>query len=338
MTRGLLLVNLGTPQAPEPGPVRAYLKEFLSDPYVIDLNPVARWALLNLVILPTRPKKSAAAYRQVWTERGSPLLFHGFDLVSEVARALEGEFEVHLAMRYGSPSIASGLAALKAKGVSELVLLPLYPQYATSSTQSTIDRVETLVKESWPEVKVSVVAPFYDAPGFLHAFAEGAREVLDRVSPDHVLFSFHGLPIRHITQLDDTGVHCLAKPDCCDQISEVNRRCYRAQSYFTARELAHRLELPPERYTVGFQSRLTSRWIEPFSDVLLVELARRGVRHLAVICPAFVADCLETLEEIGLRAKQSFLAAGGQELTLVPSLNARPSWVKTVAELARAAH
>lgn len=337
MSQGLLLVNLGTPDAPSTGPVRRYLREFLSDPYVIDLHPVGRWLLLNLVILPFRPSKSAAAYRKIWTERGSPLLFHGFDLVSEVARALEGELSVHLAMRYGNPSIPSALEQLVEKGVKRLWVLPLYPQFATSSTQSTVDRVAAWVSRNAPDLEVRVVPPFYDAPEFLDAFAEVARPVLANARPDHVLFSFHGLPERQIRRLDASGAHCLASDRCCDAIGEVNRNCYRAQSYFTARALAERLALPSTQWEVGFQSRLSSRWIQPFTDELLVELAQRGVKRLAVLCPAFVADCLETLEEIGIRARESFREAGGEELTLVPSLNAHPAWVNAVVSITRRA-
>ncbi len=339
MAKGLLLVNLGTPDAPRTPEVRRYLREFLADPYVIDLHPVARWLLLNLIILPTRPAKSAHAYRQVWTDRGSPLLVHSFELVSEVARALEGEYVVHLGMRYGNPSLDAALQGLREKGVDSLTVFPLYPQYATSSTQSSVDRIGELVRQAWPELtdSVKVVAPFYGSAGFLDAFAEVARPTLSASRAEHVLFSFHGLPIRHIERLDRTGVHCLKSASCCAAIGEANRDCYRAQCFFTARGLARRLELGEGGYSVGFQSRLTSRWIEPFSDVLLIELAKKGVRRLAVICPAFVADCLETLEEIGIRARDSFLAAGGEELTLVPSLNAHPSWVKAVAGLVRSA-
>ncbi len=337
MAKGLLLVNLGTPDGPSTAEVRRYLREFLSDPQVIDIPAPARWLLLNLVILPFRPAKSAAAYRQVWTERGSPLLMHSFDLVSEVARVLEGEFVVHLAMRYGKPELSAALRSLGEQGVDELVVFPLYPQYATSSTQSTLDRVKELAAELLPKARLTEVGAFYDSPAFLDAFAGVAKPLLDAGKPDHLLFSFHGLPIRHITRLDQSGKHCLASPGCCDSISDVNRHCYRAQSYFTARGLAARLGLSPSQYSVAFQSRLTSKWIEPFSDVRLVELAKQGVKHLAVMCPAFVADCLETLEEIGIRARDSFREAGGETLTLIPSLNADPQWVNAVAALARAA-
>jgi len=336
MKRGLLLVNLGTPDAPGTAEVRRYLAEFLNDPLVIDMNALGRWLLLHLVILPRRPAKSAELYRRIWTEEGSPLLVHGVALAAGVRQALGAGFEVALAMRYGNPSIAAGLAELKGKGVAEVVVLPLYPQYATSTTLSTVRRVTEVAARDWPGVKLESVPAFYDHPGFLDAFAAVARPVLAQARCDHVLFSFHGLPARQVTRLDPTGKHCLKKDTCCDQVGAVNRDCYRAQSMATARLLAARLELPEGGYSVSFQSRLGKGWLEPFTDVTVLELAKKKVRRLAVLCPAFVADCLETLEEIGLRARESFQKAGGEELVLVPSLNAHPAWVAGVAHLVRA--
>lgn len=338
MTRkqGVLLVNLGTPDAPEPGPVRVYLREFLNDPRVIDIHPVARWMLLNAIVLPIRPGKSAEAYRKVWTEDGSPLLVFSRALAARVTEALP-EAEVVLAMRYGSPSIPDGLAALRKAGCDELIVLPLYPQYAASSTASTIDRVYAEVKKAWKPPFVTIVPPFFDDPRFIDAFAQVGRPVLDALEPDHVLMSFHGLPERHILKGDPTGgQHCLASEGCCDAIGPNNQMCYRAQSFATARLIAEALEIPKAKFSVAFQSRLgRTPWIKPYTDHVLVELAQRGVKRLAVFCPAFVADCLETLEEIGMRAKEDFLAAGGEALELVPSLNATGPWVDTVVGLLR---
>ncbi len=339
--RGLLLVNLGTPDAPEPGPVRRYLREFLSDPRVLDLSALGRWALLNLVILPVRPRRSAEAYRKIWTERGSPLLFHGQDLAAAVQARLGGERHVELAMRYGNPSLPHALTRLRTAGVEELTVFPLYPQYAASSTGSTLEQVFALAGSAWNVTPLRVVPPFYDHPGFLDAFADVARPVIAAARADHVLFSFHGLPERHMRKSDESApgaAHCLASASCCDAIVDANRHCYRAQSYFTARALAERLGLTKPGYSVSFQSRLGSTpWVKPYTDRVLPELARSGVKRLAVMCPAFVADCLETLEEIGLRARDSFLQAGGESLTLVPSLNAHPRWVDAVVQLARQA-
>jgi len=334
--RGLLLINLGTPDAPETAPVRRYLREFLNDPRVIDIHPVARWALLNFVILPVRPAKSAEAYRKIWMKEGSPLLVYSQALAAQVAERLAGEYEVALGMRYGSPSITDAVASLRARGVSEFTVLPLYPQEAASSTASSLARTYEVLAESWDVPFVRAVPAFFDHPGFLDAFTAVARPVIDEARADYVLFSFHGLPERHMRKSDPTGAHCLSTTSCCDTLTDANKHCYRAQSHATARGLAARLGLPADGWSVSFQSRLgRTPWVKPYTDVVLPELAKKGVKRLAVMCPAFVADCLETLEEIGLRAREQFLEAGGESLTLVPSLNAHPAWVDAVVQLVR---
>jgi len=333
--QGLLLVNLGTPDEPTPPAVRRYLRQFLSDPRVLDIHPVGRAALLNLVILPRRPAQSAEAYRKIWDPaRGSPLLYHSQDLCRLVAERLGAGWKVELAMRYGSPSIESALDRLRA--VDSVVVLPLYPQYAASSTGSTLEEIYRLAAARWNAPSLAAVPPFYDQPAFISAFTAVGRPVLERERPDHVLFSFHGLPERHMRKSDESGHHCLSSPSCCDRVSGVNRNCYRAQCYATARALAGDLALEADRWSVSFQSRLgRTPWIRPYTDVVLPELAARGVKRLAVFCPAFVADCLETLEEIGIRARDQFRAAGGDDLFLVPSLNSSPAWVDVVVDLAR---
>lgn len=338
-TRGLLLVNLGTPTAPTTPAVRSYLREFLSDPRVIDLPSLPRWLLLRLVILPSRPRTSARAYRSIWTDRGSPLRAHSEDLVRAVATALGPEMPVELAMRYGEPSIEDAVARLRVRGVQALTVFPLYPQYAASSTGSTLARIYKLLSGRWDALPVSVVPPFYETEGFLDAFTTVARPALDASPPDHVLFSFHGLPERQIRRSEPPpGGFCLASAGCCNEVGEWNACCYRAQCYATARQLAGRLGLDADHFTVTFQSRLgRTKWIEPYTDQVLTILAARGVKRLAVLCPSFVADCLETLEEIGVQGAEAFRAAGGQELSLVPSLNAHPRWVEAVVQLARAA-
>ena len=332
--RGLLLINLGSPDAPTTPDVRRYLRQFLSDPRVIDISPLGRWLLLNLIILPFRPAKSAAAYQKIWTPAGSPLLVHSRHLTEKVQAALGDGWKVELAMRYGRPSIPDALERL-ATTTDRIVVFPLYPQYAASSTGSSVEEVFRAASERWVVPPLTTVGDFYDDPGFLDAFAAvGAPILADGY--DHVLFSFHGLPERQIRKCDATGRHCLVRPDCCDHVAEVNRSCYRAQCFATAGAIARRLALPAERYGVSFQSRLgRTPWIRPHTDVVLPELAAAGKKRVAVFCPAFVADCLETVEEIGIRGKESFAAAGGETLTLVPSLNDSPRWVETVAALAR---
>ncbi len=338
LKKGLLLINLGTPDAPTTGAVRRYLRQFLSDPRVIDIHPLGRWLLLNLVILPRRPRVSAAAYRKIWTERGSPLLLNSEELARKVAHELESEFEVELAMRYGNPSIPNAIEKLRRKGIQELTALPLYPQRAASSTGSSLAELYRAIGSSWDVTPVKIGSDFFSEPGFLDAFAQVASPAVEASRADYVLFSFHGLPERQVRKSDPSGAHCLASAECCEHLVEQNIGCYRAQSFHTARALAQRLGLSPEKFGISFQSRLgRTPWIKPYTDLLLPELAKRGTRRLAVICPAFVADCLETLEEIGIRGRESFLAAGGEELTLVPSLNAHPSWVQAVVRMARRA-
>ena len=236
-------------------------------------------------------------------------------------------------MRYGSPSIPDGITALERANVDRIVVLPLFPQYASSSTGTAVARVMELAGERWNVPPIDVVPAFFADPGFLDAFAAVARPVLADLAPDHVLFSFHGLPVRQIVKTDATGTHCFASASCCDTLA--NKNCYRAQSFFTARALAERLTLETASYTVCFQSRLgRTPWIQPYTDVVLDELAKAGKKRLAVLCPAFVADCLETVEEIGIRARAQFRAAGGEELVLVPSLNATQPWVDAVAAIA----
>jgi ferrochelatase len=334
---GLLLINLGTPDAPTPGAVRRYLREFLSDPRVLDIHPIGRAALLNLAILPFRSPKSADAYKKIWTDQGSPLRFHSEALTHLVRERLTDGWAVELGMRYGSPSIGGALDRLRAAGADRIVVFPLYPQYSAASTGSSIIEVFDRLRSSrsfWVTPSVSVIDPFYDDPAFLHVFELRGRQILAGQPSDHVLFSFHGLPERHMRKADASAGHCLASESCCDEIGADNRHCYRAQCYATARGVATRLALADGAWSVSFQSRLgRTPWISPYTDHVIPELARRGIKTLAVFCPAFVADCLETLEEIGIRARRDFLAAGGQSLTLVPSLNAMPEWADAVVQM-----
>lgn len=332
---GVLLINLGTPDAPHAPEVRRYLRQFLMDARVLDIPAPARFALVNGIIAPFRAPKSAEAYRKVWDERGSPLLTNGLDLRDALRERLGG-VPVELAMRYGNPNLASGLDALRAAGCDRIVLAPLYPQYAASSTGSSLEAAYAEIAERWNTPYFQVLPAFYDAPQFLDAFSEVAKPLLADFEPDHVLFSYHGLPERHCTKSDESGSHCLASDDCCERIVHANRNCYRAQCFATTAGLRERLHLDEAGSTITFQSRLgRTPWIKPYTDVVVPELAARGVKRLAVFCPAFVADCLETLEEIGMRAREDFLAAGGDELVLVPSLNATAPWADGLAEMLR---
>ncbi len=333
---GVLLINLGTPDSPSVPDVRRYLREFLRDPRVIDIPAAARALLLEAIILPFRPARSARAYKMIWTAEGSPLLFHSQRLTEGVRQDLGPGYVVELAMRYGAPSIPDALARLLAAQPRQLVVLPLFPQYSSAANGSAVQRVYEVLGAGWNVPATRTLDAFFDDPGFLDAFATVARRHLDPFRPDFVLFSYHGLPERHVRKSDSSGQHCLQTPTCCDRPVPANRYCYRAHCFATTRALAARLGLSAERHGLSFQSRLgRTPWLRPYTDLLLPELARAGHKRLAVMCPAFVADCLETLEEIGIRAREQWRAEGGDELLLVPSLNAEPSWVQTVARMVR---
>lgn len=333
---GVLLVNLGTPEAPETGAVRRYLRQFLSDPRVLTLPGPLRWLLLNLVILPTRPARSAEAYRQIWTPQGSPLLLHSRELARGVGERLGPEFEVVLAMRYGEPSIARGLERLEQAGVGRVIVLPLFPQYASSVTASVSAEIFACLDRQGDIPPVEILGAFYDEPAFAASWAGFARAPLAEFGADHVLFSFHGLPEDQIRASDPTDGHCLASPDCCDRPGPSLRRCYRAQCFATARGLEASLGLDPSGTSVAFQSRLGPRpWIRPFTDERLPELAEAGVKRLAVFCPSFVADCLETLEEVGIRLRAQWAELGGEALWLAPCPNGDPGFADAVAEWIR---
>jgi len=335
-TRALLLVNLGTPDSTSVDDVRRYLREFLSDPDVISLPAPLRWALLEGIILRTRPKKSAAAYRSIWTDRGSPLMFHSQDLAARVQEKVGPSTRVALAMRYGTPSIASVLADLKASGITDVTVFPLYPQYSRASTKTVITKLNREAKAMGYAPTLRWVPAFYDAPAFIDAFVAVGRRVMATTSYDKVLMSFHGYPERYLREDDPSGAHCLRRADCCDVKGDANRDCYKHQCTVTADDLIKKLGLPKDDVIVCYQSRLRDTWVRPYTDVVVVDAAKAGTKRLLVFSPAFVADCLETLEELAIRADEEFRAHGGEKLTLVPSLNSEPEWVDAVVSLARA--
>jgi len=333
---GALLLNLGTPDSPSVPDVRRYLREFLSDPRVIDIPALPRWLLLHLVILPFRPKKSAAAYAKIWTPEGSPLLVHSRALADAVGRELGPDWVVALGMRYGQPTIASALARLRQADVARIAVLPLFPQYSVAATGSALAEVAEAMRRSDYAPPLATLPAFYDTPHFARAVANTAEQSLRGFAADFVLFSYHGLPERHVRASDRSGAHCLSREDCCAAIVEANRDCYRAQCFATTRAVARILSLDPERHATAFQSRLgRTPWIQPFTDRVLVDLAARGIQRLAVLCPSFTADCLETLEEIGIRAAEQWRGLCGGQLQLIPAVNARPDWARSVAQLLR---
>jgi len=331
---GLLLINLGTPESPDPADVRPYLREFLMDPRVIDVPTWKRWLIVNMILI-ARPKASGEAYAKIWSEEGSPLLVHSRALVEKVARRLPA-VRVELAMRYGNPSIGTSLERLRSAGCDRIVAFPLYPQYSSAANGSSLEKVFAEASKLWNVPDIETIPPFYDDPGFIEACAAQARPVIERADPEKVYFSFHGLPERHVVKSDASGSHCLSSADCCAHVVEANRHCYRAQCYATARLLGDRLGIPAEKRSVCFQSRLgRDPWIKPYTDKVLIEDARAGVKRAVILSPAFVADCLETLEELGIRAAEDWVAHGGERLDLVPCINSDDLWVDALLDFVR---
>lgn len=326
---GVLLVNLGTPDSTNTSDVRKYLREFLMDKRVIDIPFITRWLLVNLIIAPFRAPKSAAEYKKLWVERGSPLKFYGEDVIEMLRSRLSDEYVVAFGMRYQSPSIKSALEELLAKNVSKIIVIPLFPQYASASTGSVQDKVMEIVKD-WEIIpNISFVSNFVEEPGFYKTFAALGRKYLEKQSYDHVIFSFHGLPERQIKKGSVDNYCQLGK--CCNTYHSKNRYCYRAQCFLTARLIAKELNLSENDYTVTFQSRLgNDPWIKPYTDIVLKDLAKEGKHSVLAFSPAFVADCLETTVEVGETFKEDFIEAGGKQWDLVESLNDEEAWVETL--------
>ena len=330
---GVLLINLGTPTAPEPGPVGRYLREFLMDPDVIRIPAVLRWLLVNVAIVPKRRYASAALYKRIWTSEGSPLMVYSLALAKKVAFALP-DAAVALAMRYGQPSIERELRDLIAKGVTRIRIVPLYPHYALSSVATCVKACQRAVRKIGCNVPIDVVAAFFGDDGYIAAETAAVRRAQAGFTADHILFSFHGIPESHVTATDPTGSHCLKHADCCTSFTTKAPLCYRAQCYHTAHKVSQQLGLEKSAYSVAFQSRLGREpWLTPFTDMVINEMPARGIKRLLVAVPSFTADCLETLEEIAMRAAEEFRAHGGEALKLVPSLNDQDDWVGALTRL-----
>jgi len=334
--KGILLVNLGTPDSPQTADVRKYLNEFLMDARVIDVNPVLRTFLVKGVIVPFRAPKSAKLYRQIWSaETGSPLLHYSKLQHKALQQRLGDEYQVELAMRYQSPSIESALQRLKDALVSEIKVIALFPQYASASTGSVHDKVMRLVKD-WPtSPNISFINSFHDNELMIETFADNAKKYQPETY-DHILFSFHGLPQRQLIKSDHTHSYCLKVNDCCKTLNDTNKFCYSAQSHHTAKLIAEKLNIPEEKYTICFQSRLGSDpWVQPYTSEVVAKLAREGKKRLLVFCPAFVADCLETVYEVTEEYGGEFKALGGEHVQLVESLNDSPIWIDALEGMAR---
>jgi ferrochelatase len=333
MKKAILLINLGTPDSPSVSDVRKYLTQFLNDARVIDISKTGRFFLVNGIIVPFRSPKSAKLYQNIWTKEGSPLLINTKNLAEKLQKEVGSDYIVEWAMRYQKPSIKSVLEKLRKQQPSEIIILPLYPQYASSSTGST---AELVLKElsAWEVIpSLKLINKFYDHPAFIKALVDTAKDY-NLNAFDHIIFSYHGLPERQINKASaHYGSNTCNFKTCCDSITKDNQYCYRANCFETTRQLVKHLNIPEGKYTSTFQSRLDDKWLKPYSDKVIEDLAKEGMKKILVFSPAFVADCLETIYEIGTEYNEIFKEHGGESVTLVKSLNDNESWVKAVKEM-----
>ncbi|MGO3690782.1 ferrochelatase [Psychroflexus halocasei] len=328
--KGVLLVNLGSPASTDPKDVKSYLGEFLMDERVIDLPYLLRTILVKGIILNTRPKQSAKAYSKIWWDEGSPLIVLSEKLQDKVNQ--ETSVPISLAMRYGEPSMKNGLQELYDQGVTEVLLVPLYPQFAMATTETIIVLAEQLRDEFFPKIDFTVVPPFYNHPDYVTVLSRSIIEELEKIDYDHLLFSYHGVPERHIRKSDITNSHCKIDGSCCQTPSKAHQFCYRHQCYETTRLVGEKLKLKEGTFSTSFQSRLGfDPWLKPYTDRTVEKMAQEGIEKIAVVTPAFVSDCLETLEEIAMEADEIFKENGGTEFTFIPCINDREDWVKTLS-------
>ena len=328
--KGVLLVNLGSPESPTAKDVKPYLDEFLMDKYVIDVPFLLRALLVRGVILQTRPKKSAAAYAKIWWKEGSPLVVISQRMQKKVQAQVD--IPVALSMRYGTMTILKGLQELHDKGVTEVMLMPLYPQHAMASTTTIVVLAEEMRAKHFPEMKFTNVPAFYNKKGYIEALGNSIKKHLGDYDYDHLLFSYHGVPKRHIRKTDVTNSHCKMDKSCCFTPSAAHEFCYSHQCYETTKQVVAYLGIPEGKYSQTFQSRLAGdKWLTPYTDVEINKMPEKGIKKLAVVTPAFVSDCLETLEEIAMEANHEFKVHGGEEFRAIPCMNDGDEWCTTVA-------
>lgn len=337
---GLLLLNTGTPEKADKDHVAKYLREFLMDPRVIDLPRFIRWPLVQGFIIPTRLKSSTKAYQKIWTKEGSPLLVNSLKLRDALAEKMGADYQVELGMRYGKPSIAAAMEKLQQAGCEKLMIFPLFPQYASASTGSAVAACLKMIEKGWNVPSLNIVTAFYDDAGFIDVYAKVIKECMGifHNQSDFILFSYHGLPERHIqkSECQNLKSHQCDSGKPCPAVSVSNAFCYRAQCYTTSRLLAEKLALTVDQYDTAFQSRLgKTPWIKPYSDEYLLTLRQKNIKNLWVVCPSFTADCLETLEEVGIRLKEQWYQLGGENFTLIPCLNADEHWVEVLHKLVK---
>lgn len=327
--KGILINNLGSPDSTDTKDVKKYLGEFLMDERVIDIPYWKRWILINGIILKTRPKKSGAAYKKIWWKEGSPLVVISERFTKKLIKKVD--IPVALAMRYGSMTIENGIKELVDKGVTEIFLAPMYPHYAMSSYETVVTKAEEIIAEKFPNIKLDTLPPFYNNPGYIKAMSSNIANHLKDFDYDHILFSYHGIPERHILKSDVTKSHCKIDDSCCERNSVAHHTCYRHQCFETTKEIAKTLHLKEGTYSNSFQSRLLKDpWLKPYTDFELEKFPSEGKKKLAVITPAFVADCLETLEEIAMEGKDEFLKFGGTDYKHIPCMNDNDDWVDVV--------
>ena len=330
MKKGVLLVNLGSPDSPNPPEVKKYLEEFLMDERVIDAPKLLRTLLVKGIILNTRPKKSAKAYQKIWWEEGSPLIVLSERLQAKVQEKVS--VPVALAMRYGNPSIKSGLQALADQGVTDTLIIPLYPQFAMATTETILVLAEELRQKHFPSMNFTSLPAFYHHADYIRVLANSIQEYLKDKEWEHLLFSYHGVPKRHIRKSDITKSHCIMDRKCCSTPSAAHEFCYSHQCYETTRQVAEYLELKEGTFSTSFQSRLgLDPWLQPYTDKTIEAFAKKGTKKMAVVTPAFVSDCLETLEEIGMEAVEDFEDNGGEQLHVVPCINDREDWINVMS-------
>jgi len=328
--KGALLVNLGSPKSPNPKDVKKYLGEFLMDERVIDISYLGRLLLVKGIILNTRPKKSAKAYRKIWMSEGSPLIVYSERLLKKVQNYTD--IKVVLAMRYGNPSLRQGIDNLAKQGITEIFLIPLYPQFAMATTETINVLADKIVSKYHQNIVLTKLPAFYNESDYIDILSQNIKKVLDKQKPEHLLFSYHGVPERHIKKSDITKSHCKIDGNCCKTKSPAHKFCYRHQCYETTERVAKKLNLKIGFYSVSFQSRLgRDPWLQPYTNKTIENLAKNSLKKLVIAMPAFVSDCLETLEEIGMEAKQLFLNNGGEEFNIIPCLNDDEAWAKTLA-------
>ncbi|MDN3491672.1 ferrochelatase [Winogradskyella bathintestinalis] len=329
--KGILLINLGSPDSPKPKDVKKYLGEFLMDERVIDIPFAARTALVKGIILNTRPKQSATAYQKIWWDEGSPLIVISERLQNKIQQ--EVEYPVALAMRYGSMTIQKGLQELVDKGVKEVFLMPLYPQFAMATTETILVLAEEIRNAHFPDLKISDLPAFYNRPDYIEVLSNSISEHLKGNDYEHLLFSYHGVPERHIRKRDVTKSHCTIDGSCCATPSPAHEFCYRHQCLEVTRLVAEKLQLKAHTYSTSFQSRLGfDPWLKPYTDRTIERYGKQGIKKMAIVTPAFVSDCLETLEEIAMEGEEIFHEMGGKEFTTIPCLNDDAEWVSLLAK------